>query len=528
MADNTVLNPGVGGDTIMTEQPGGVGAKIPVTKLRVGAQDVDGGDVTPTNPFPNMIVDGAGAGTKTSVGAFHNSDNQVLPNSGGSILTGGVAQLTNPTGTADRARGTGLDATPAVGIPAGSANFAQKILTSVAGAIGAPGVQAVTPASMFGIQVGSILTYDVGGANQEVIFVTAITTTQFTANFTKTHPINSIVNGFIYNQERDAKGELDGADGTGTAVAAEYEYNGGSPGGGFFDRARNVQGKGLGSSTLNGAVIATATSIVLAAVVGLQPGQQLFFNTNASGAATPVAEIAYVAINYVPGQLTVPLQSPLVGAHANGDTVRWEVFAAAGPGLNGFYATGVGIEEEALWDPVSGQFFLERAATQDGVSPQNVVLETPGLWNGTTVDRGRSQSNANTTTSQAGALTGVELTDTPAGWSVQSSPAVATQATVTRAAGGAGVRHVCKSITVSLACGATPQTPINVYVRDGASGAGTILWSGAVAAPANGSETIAIPLSIAGSANTAMTIEFSAAGVAASLEAVSMTGYDVG
>lgn len=65
-------------------------------------------------------------------------------------------------------------------------------------------------------------------------------------------------------------------------------------------------------------------------------------------------------------------------------------------------------------------------------------------------------------------------------------------------------------------------------MRDGASGAGTILWSGAVAAPANGSETIAIPLSIAGSANTAMTIEFSAAGVAASLEAVSMTGYDVG
>src|SRR6185369_4410964 len=51
MADNTVLNPGVGGDTIMTEDAG-VGAKIPVSKIRLGHQDNDFGDVSNSNPFP--------------------------------------------------------------------------------------------------------------------------------------------------------------------------------------------------------------------------------------------------------------------------------------------------------------------------------------------------------------------------------------------------------------------------------------------------------------------------------------------
>jgi hypothetical protein len=56
MADNTVLNPGVGGDTIMTEDAGN-GAKIPVSKIRLGHQDNDFGDVSNSNPFP---VGGAG------------------------------------------------------------------------------------------------------------------------------------------------------------------------------------------------------------------------------------------------------------------------------------------------------------------------------------------------------------------------------------------------------------------------------------------------------------------------------------
>lgn len=56
MADNTILNPGAGGDVIMTEQPGGAGPKIPVSKIRLGVQDTDGGDVSSSNPFPVLQI----------------------------------------------------------------------------------------------------------------------------------------------------------------------------------------------------------------------------------------------------------------------------------------------------------------------------------------------------------------------------------------------------------------------------------------------------------------------------------------
>jgi hypothetical protein len=57
MADNTTLNIGIGGDVIATEDPG-LGYKLPVSKIRLGATDIDGGDVTITNPFPTSITDG--------------------------------------------------------------------------------------------------------------------------------------------------------------------------------------------------------------------------------------------------------------------------------------------------------------------------------------------------------------------------------------------------------------------------------------------------------------------------------------
>lgn len=57
MSDNTTLNIGVGGDIIATEDPG-LGYKIPVSKIRLGAFNIDGGDVTIVNPFPILITDG--------------------------------------------------------------------------------------------------------------------------------------------------------------------------------------------------------------------------------------------------------------------------------------------------------------------------------------------------------------------------------------------------------------------------------------------------------------------------------------
>ncbi len=58
MSDGTTLNIGIGGDVIATEDPG-LGYKIPVSKIRIGDTDIDGGDVTITNPFPILITDGS-------------------------------------------------------------------------------------------------------------------------------------------------------------------------------------------------------------------------------------------------------------------------------------------------------------------------------------------------------------------------------------------------------------------------------------------------------------------------------------
>lgn len=86
--------------------------------------------------------------------------------------------------------------------------------------------------------------------------------------------------------------------------------------------------------------------------------------------------------------------------------------------------------------------------------------------------------------------------------------AAATAAIATAAASGsATVINVCRAISVSLVTVAI-QAPLRVVLRDGASGVGAILWSGAVSAPAGGSAQIHLPgLCIVGSGNTAMTLE---------------------
>ena len=65
MSDGTQLNPGSAGDVIATEDMGAY--KVPVSKIRIGAADVDGGDVTIANPFPIAISSGAAqTGTSTN------------------------------------------------------------------------------------------------------------------------------------------------------------------------------------------------------------------------------------------------------------------------------------------------------------------------------------------------------------------------------------------------------------------------------------------------------------------------------
>lgn len=97
MADNTVLNLGTGGDTIRTEDVGG-GVKIPVSKIHVGASDVDGGPVTATNPLAVSSVNVAGQ-------VLSGSTFQTVQYFAGDFGTSGSAnQLIAPQGAATRIR----------------------------------------------------------------------------------------------------------------------------------------------------------------------------------------------------------------------------------------------------------------------------------------------------------------------------------------------------------------------------------------------------------------------------------------
>lgn len=154
----------------------------------------------------------------------------------------------------------------------------------------------------------------------------------------------------------------------------------------------------------------------------------------------------------------------------------------------------------------------------------------PALFNGTSFDRARSADATNIALLSG---LGVALSALPGMWSVTHTPAAATRATISRAAGAAGVRHVCTSIDAVLVIPETVNQPlIQLNLRDGATGAGTILWSrnfgvGSALAGGGQQEVSLTGLSIPGSAATAMTLEFSAAGAATTIQSVAMCGYDV-
>ena len=182
-----------------------------------------------------------------------------------------------------------------------------------------------------------------------------------------------------------------GARGTGAAIAAEYEDTSGGPplasgvaSGMRLMPAQALMGVGLSSAAIT-ATTAGASTLAFASAAAtnaLPAGHALQLS---GGAAV---ETVFTSIAWVPGSSSsVPLQSPVVNAAQT--AAAWSAYAANGPGLSGFLPHGIGVEEEAVYDPVTGLLYIERSATQDGVSARNVVLENPGLWNGATIDRAR-------------------------------------------------------------------------------------------------------------------------------------------
>lgn len=113
-------------------------------------------------------------------------------------------------------------------------------------------------------------------------------------------------------------------------------------------------------------------------------------------------------------------------------------------------------------------------------------------------------------------------------WVVNSNPGVNTQATVTKAAGGPGVRHVCTGFTAMLTAGATAPTAtvVTVELLDGS----TVLWSTVLGVPATAGISTGLTrsgLHIVGSPNTAMTFRFTAAAGANTYETVAMEGVSI-
>lgn len=112
----------------------------------------------------------------------------------------------------------------------------------------------------------------------------------------------------------------------------------------------------------------------------------------------------------------------------------------------------------------------------------------------------------------------------------RSNPAAGSQATASAAA-IANFKHVADCVAFAGGSTTAPAlTALSVNLRDGATGAGTVLWSQQVVVSAATGQNVApfavCGLNLPGTANTAMTLEFSAS-LANLSESVALTYYDV-
>jgi hypothetical protein len=164
------------------------------------------------------------------------------------------------------------------------------------------------------------------------------------------------------------------------------------------------------------------------------------------------------------------------------------------------------------------------AATAAAVPANGLYI---GGSDGTNLRGVLTTSAANLT---AATTLGAVLSPPFATWSITHRPVAATKATASKAAGAAGVRHVCTGFSFNLATVGTAQAAVlNCDIIDGATGGATRLASFSMGGiPVNSQHTIIITgIMLIGTAATAMTIEFDAAGAAASFERVNLQGFSV-
>lgn len=188
-------------------------------------------------------------------------------------------------------------------------------------------------------------------------------------------------------------------------------------------------------------------------------------------------------------------------------------------GDNGETSLSVGI---TILDLAGTFSFLRTANTIAGTTGTGLLGSGLMGFDSTNWQKVRTNSAAVLAgTTQPSAL----LAADPGEWTISNNAGAGNQSTVSKAAGAAGVRHVLRSFFVSVQASVTSAvTTINI--RDGATGAGTVLWTFMIETAANQSIPYGLSgLNIVGSAATAMTIE-QAAGVANLTAAVNASGYD--
>ncbi len=161
--------------------------------------------------------------------------------------------------------------------------------------------------------------------------------------------------------------------------------------------------------------------------------------------------------------------------------------------------------------------------------PGNVV-PTHVFLNGATDGTNTTALAVGSAANSSAAVTGNKalIVDIPGQWTVTSNPAAATQASASKTAGAAGVRHVVDCVTLGLTPIAAQAAGVVFNLRDGATGAGTILWSVQLIGQAGVAQppVVLCGLQIPGTAATAMTLESAAAPAATNFVFATIQGHD--
>jgi hypothetical protein len=210
-------------------------------------------------------------------------------------------------------------------------------------------------------------------------------------------------------------------------------------------------------------------------------------------------------------------------------TVDFVPLPAGAIDLNGNLKTAIYSGGGALTDAASNTAIVQISSA--GVAVTGVSF--PYVFNGTNWDRLRAASLSNFPTSQTSTArnsVGAQIVEKGSRWSNFNTSTASVQASLVWAA-EASVRHVADCISFSAISSVTPAiTAVAVNLRDGATGAGTVVHQWQLIIPAATGQNVApfsvCGLNIVGTTNTAMTIEFSSA-VTNVIESVSLTGYNV-